>query len=48
MVGLAENLLVVFYYNDGVADGDEMTQNVNEPMGVPTVQTDARLVEDVE
>ena len=48
MVGLAENLLVVLYYDDGVADGDEMAQNVDEPMGVATVQTDARLVEDVE
>ena len=48
VVGAEHGLLVVFHYDDGVADVAQLLQRLDEALVVALVQADAGLVEDVE
>src|ERR1035441_3239963 len=48
MIGGAENVGVVLDDDDGVAQVAQLFQNSNQPGGVARVQSDRRLVENVE
>ncbi len=48
MIGGAENVGVVLDDDDGVAQVAQLFQNANQAGGVARVQSDRRLVEDVE
>ena len=47
IVGSPHDLLVVFYHYHGVAQFLQLSQYLDQSVGVTAVQTDARLVQDI-
>ena len=47
VVGGAHHIGIVFHHDDGVAQPTQFLQNVDEPSGIPAVQTDGWLVQHV-
>ena len=47
IVGIEHSVLVVLHHDDGVANVSQFLQGLNQPVVVPLVEADARLIQDV-
>jgi len=48
IIGDSESLLVVFHYDERIAEVAQVQQGVDKPLIIPLVQPDGRFVEDVQ